>query len=154
MNIKKIIAVVIVLLIILVSFLFLSEKIFNYTVVEQLNSPLQEDPILPITDIKEEYKDSTYTFVGTIDVPTPCHSLESKVNKISDVIYEIEINTINPSEDIMCAQVITSKQYKVSFEGSENILVYAKINGTIYELSRFVIPEGEDINTFELMIKG
>lgn len=151
---KKTIIVIITLAALLFVLLYVSEKIFNKTIVEQLNSPLQEEAVLPILDIKEEYKNSTYTFAGEIDLPTPCHKIETKVNKISDVMYEIEVNTIEPSPDQGCVQVITPQKYKVSFEGPESVLVYAKIDDRVYELNRFVIPEGENIDTFELFIKG
>lgn len=151
---KKIIITFTALLVLLIVFLFVSENIFNKTIVDQLNTPLQEEAILPIVDIKEQYKDSNYTFVGSIDLPTPCHTVEANVNQITDVMFEIIVNTIEPKEDVMCAQVITPRQYSVSFEGPETVLVYANINGVIHELSRFVVPEGEDINAFELYIKG
>lgn len=152
MNMKKIIITLVVLSAFLFVFLFVSEKMFNKTIVDT-NNPSQ-DIVLPIMDIKEQYKGSTYTFAGTIDLPTPCHQLDTKVNQISDAVFEIEMNIVAPAQDIMCAQVIAPTPYNVSFEGPSDILIYAKLDGEIYELSRFVIPEGEDINTFELFIKG
>lgn len=152
---KKISITFVTLLVILATFLFISEKVFKKTIIEEPQSQSQEqEEILPIADIKEQYIDSTYTFVGSVDLPTPCHTLETKVNQISDTVFEIVVNTIAPAEGIMCAQVITPRQYSASFEAPENILVYANINGVITELSRFVVPEGENINTFELYIKG
>jgi uncharacterized protein YneF (UPF0154 family) len=150
---KKIIITFVTLLIVLIAGLFIAEKFFNKTIIEEVSAPINTEP-LPIIDIKEQYKDSTYTFVGTIDVPTPCHSLTTSVNPISEGLYEIVITTVSPQEDIMCAQVITPKQYSVSFEAPADIEVIATIDGVLHELSRFVIPEGADISTFELYIKG
>jgi hypothetical protein len=149
---KKIIITFFALVIILLAILFVSEALFNKNLIEQIPTPIED--VLPIVDIKEQYKDSTYTFVGSVDLPTPCHSVEAKVNQISDPLYEIEVTILPPAPDVMCAQVITPRQYSVSFQAPEEITVFANINGVIHELSRFVVPEGENINTFELYIKG
>lgn len=154
MNIKQMIITLVALSVALFTVLFASEKIFNKTIIPDMTPSSEQEAILPIMDIKEQYVAPTYTFVGSIDVPTPCHTLNAKVNQISDVMFEIEVNTISPGDDVMCAQVISTQQFSVSFDAPKDILVYAKINGEIYELSRFVIPEGENINNYDLFIKG
>lgn len=150
---KNTIISIVVLIALLVLVLFGFQKFFNRNIIPTNQEPVQEE-ILPVHEIKEQYDGSTYTFAGTIDLPTPCHSLETNVIQLSGSEYQIQINTIAPEEDVMCAQVITPQPYNVSFEAPADITVTAQINGQDYELSRFVVPEGEDINLFELYIKG
>lgn len=150
---KKIIITIVALLAILTVLVYGYEFIFKKPIIE---SPTitPEDILTETIEVKEQYKNSTYTFVGSVDMPTPCHSLTQKVNQISESKYEIEINTIEPNQDTVCAQVITPKTYKVSFTAKPDITVTAKINGVIYELNRFLIPNDQNIDTFKLEIKG
>lgn len=150
---NKIITVVVLLILLLVS-IFGYELIFKTPLVE---SPVKEETSeLPMStlDIKEQYQDGVYTFAGTIQVPTPCHLVESNVTTAGDNQYEININTVAPGEDVMCAQVITDKNYKVSFEAPEDAVIRAFVDGVEYELNRFEVPAGQDIDSFELFIKA
>jgi hypothetical protein len=150
---KKTIITVISLLIGLIIVIYAYEFIFKKPVIE---SPIIDENSFPAqkVEIKEQYKDSMYTFAGSIDVPTPCHSLTTTLNKLSDVQYEIQIRTIDPPEDVVCAQVITSKPYKISFEGLEDIEVTINIDGIIYQTNRFVVPSDQNIDSFILEVKG
>lgn len=151
---KKTIISVLSLLVVLLIVVFGYELILKKPVIE---SPTIDQPgftdILPI-ELKEQYRDAKYTFVGSITVPTPCHSVTSKVNKISEKEYEIEVKTTDPTPGKVCAQVLTEQNYKVSFSAPKDIVVKAKINGVVHEVNRFVIPNDENIDTFQLKIKG
>lgn len=129
------------------------EFIFKKPVIE---SPTVEEESVPTqkVELKEQYKGSTYTFAGTVTVPTPCHALNTRVNKVSDTQYQIEIATLPPKEGIMCAQVLTDKPYKVSFQAPKDITVTVLIDGVKYETNRFLIPSDQNIDTFKLEIKG
>lgn len=150
---KKTIIGIVSLLIILTALVYGYEFIFKKPIIE---SPTveQEEVQKQKVEIKEQYKDSIYTFVGMLDLPTPCHMFSAKTNKISDTKYQIAITTINPKEDVVCAQVITPKPYKVSFKAPENIEITILIDGAEYQTNRFVIPSEENIDTFKLEIKG
>lgn len=138
----------------LVLILFGFQKFFNRDLITEKQEMVISEEILPVLEIKEQYENGTYTFAGTIDLPTPCYSLKTSVAQVSQEEYQIQINTIAPEADVMCAQVITPQPYNVSFEAPIDIVVTAKIDDQLHELTRFVIPEGEDINLFELYIKG
>ena len=150
---KKTIITVISLLVGLIIVIYAYEFIFKKPIIE---SPTVDESSFPTQkiEIKEQYKDSTYTFAGSLDLPTPCHSLLTAVNKLSDTQYQIQVTTIDPKEDVVCAQVITSKPYKVSFEGPEDIEVTINIDGTIYQTNRFVVPSDQNIDSFILEVKG
>lgn len=150
---KNTIITIIVLLALLGLVLFGFSKIFTTSPTSIMPEPDTEE-ILPVLEIKEQYDGTTYTFAGTIDLPNPCYQLETNVLEVSENEYVIQINTIEPGEDVMCAQVITPQAYNVTFEAAEDAQISAQINDQKYELFRFVVPEGEDINLFELFIKA
>jgi hypothetical protein len=150
---KKTIITIISLLVGLIIVIYAYEFIFKKPIIE---SPTIDESSFPTQkiEIKEQYKDSTYTFVGSLDLPTPCHSLATTVNKVSDAKYQIQVTTIDPKKDTVCAQVITPKPYKVSFKAQADIEVTVNINGVEYQTNRFVVPDGENIDTFQLEVKG
>lgn len=150
---KKIIITVVALVIALFVIVYGYEFVFNKPIIESPTVDEYQAPAQKV-EVKEQQKGSMYTFAGELDLPTPCHSLTTKVNKISDTTYQIEINTVAPAADVMCAQVITPKPYKVSFEAGENITVTVLLDGVEYETNRFLIPDGANIDTFKLEIKG
>lgn len=149
---KNALITILSLLALLIIIGFVYEVIFKKPIVQ--SPTIDEEINLPAYDIKEEYKDSTYTFVGTVEVPTPCHNLESEVKQVSGSKYQIIVNTISPAEGVVCAQVMTNKDFKVTFKALADAEITAVINGVEYELNRFVVPEGENIDTFKLEIKG
>lgn len=151
---KKTIITIVSLIVLLAVVLYGYEFIFKKPVIESPTIDQTEEFPQEALEVKEQYKDSKFTFVGTIPVPTPCHTLTSKVNMVAPGAYQIELTTVPPKEGIMCAQVITDKTFKVVFAAPEDALVTAIIDGVPYELNRFTIPDGENIDTFELMIKG
>lgn len=151
---KKTIIVIALLLITLGILVYGYEFMFKKPITESPTiSENSESPMLT-KEIKEQYKDSVYTFVGTEQLPTPCHTLKSKINLVSEGIYQIEVTTVAPPPETICAQVVTEKSYKVSFKAGEKITVTALINGIEYKLNRFVIPLDKNIDTFDLKIKG
>lgn len=151
---KKTIIGIVSLLVVLIALVYSYEFIFKKPIIESPTVEQQEELQNQKIEIKEQYKDSIYTFAGVLDLPTPCHSFSIETNKISDSKYQIVLNTINPKEDIVCAQVVTPKPYKTSFRAPENIEVTVLIDGVEYQTNRFVIPSNEDIDTFKLEIKG
>ena len=151
---KKTIITIISLLIVLSVLIYGYEFIFKKPIIESPTIEESTDDFLPTLEVKEQYKNSTYTFVGSIQVPTPCHSVASKVNKISDSEYQIELTTVSPAKDIVCAQVVTDKSFKVSFQAPVGVKVTAILDGVPYQINRFVIPNDQNIDTFQLEVKG
>ena len=152
---KNKIITIVGLLVLLVALVFGYEAVFNKQIVE---SPIKEDvsdnDLLLTLDVKRQYEDGVYTFAGQISVPTPCHTISSEVIAIENSVYVIEITTSAPNQDVVCAQVITQKDYKVSFEAPENTDVRAFVDGVEYRINNFDVPAGFDIDEFDLRIKG
>lgn len=114
---------------------------------------VQEEENKPTETIvtKYQYKDGMHVYVGTLELPTPCHSYNTEVvDGDSGKVLEI---TTTPGDEF-CTQVITERMFKVSFEGDEGESVLARLNGEIVNLNIFEIPEGEDIDEIDIFIKG
>lgn len=103
---------------------------------------------------KHQYKDGIHTYIGTFETPNACnnYNAEIKDGENSEKIIEI---TYSDSGEI-CAQVITERNFRVSFEGSEEESqnVIATINGELVNLNIFEVPENQNIDDFEIFIKG
>lgn len=150
---KKTIITVVSLVILLASITYAYEFIFKKPIIESPTVEEQKVAQSPI-EIKEQYTNSTYTFAGSIPVPTPCHTLSTKTNKISETSYQIEITTNKPQDDQICAQVISEKPYKVSFVAQPNITVTLLVDGIEYPVNRFEVPLNQNIDTYQFEFKG
>lgn len=151
---KKTIVTLVALLIALIVVVYAYEFIFKKPIIE--SPTIEEETSFPTqkVELKEQHTDSSYTFAGMIDLPTPCHSFNTKTNKISNSKYKIQIDTVSPKEGVVCTQVITPKSYKVNFEAPNDITVTVVINGVEYETNRFQIPNNQNIDSFILEVKG
>jgi len=114
---------------------------------------LVERPDITI-NVKHQYKDDLHTYLGTFEVPTPCHSYEA------DLIYEADEIIIDlkytQSLDSECALVVTDRDFRVSFTGEESDaeFVIAKLNGNLVNLNIFEVPKSQNIDDFQIYIKG
>ncbi len=151
---KNTIIPIIALLALLVVALYSYELVFNKPLITEQQPDAQDQLDMPMLDIKEQYSDGTLTFVGTVDLPDPCHSIESSVKQTGENIYEINLTTIRPSGSGGCISVIAPVDFKVSFTASPDAIVTAVFDGVKYKLNRFEVPPGENIDTYELFIKG
>ena len=104
-------------------------------------------------NVKHQYKDGEHVYVGTFETPTPCYNYNVELsevddNRVIDITYNLTEN------DQICAQVITEREFRISYEGDENDSVIATINGELVNLNVFEVPTEENINQFEIFIKG
>jgi len=116
------------------------------TSTEQL--PVEE---MRIVTAKHQYKDATHTFAGEIVMPTPCDALSWTVATTTDAT-RISFITTSPAE--VCAQVITSQRFKVSFRGSASTTVQATLDNAPIRLNIIEVGSEENLDNFEIYIKG
>lgn len=112
-----------------------------------------DENIIPLT-VRHQYKDGAHTFVGDLELPSPCHAYNAFIEdgekeNIKNIIVEIT----EPKEEV-CAQVITNVTFRVSVEGSEDLQFKAFVNGEARRLNIFDLEPEVDIDQFELFIKG
>jgi hypothetical protein len=108
-----------------------------------------------VVTAKHQIKARVHTVAGEIDMPTPCDLLEWDVS-ISESYPEqvlIKFKTVNKSEGL-CAQVITPQRFMVQFEASRRASITATLDGEKIILSLIKVKEDEDIDQFEVFIKG
>lgn len=149
---NKIITVVLLLILLVVS-VYGYEMIFKKPLVE---SPSQESTVgalVDTLDVKTQYVDGMLTIAGTIQTPTPCHTVSTEVAQTGPESFDLTLTTSIP-QGIICAQVISNKDFKVTFEAPATSTVKAAIDGLEYKLNMFEVPAGQDIDAFDLYIKG
>lgn len=108
----------------------------------------------PVTvDVKHQVIGQTHTVAGSIELPTPCHTLQTTadVNTTSNTAV---IKFVASTTAETCAQVITSKTFKVQFTGASDINIMGTFNGKTINLNIFEVPADENIDTFQIYNKG
>ncbi|MDA8611422.1 hypothetical protein N9L18_00980 [Candidatus Pacebacteria bacterium] len=158
MNKKQGIFILIIILILIVLGLYSFAKENSKKIEEAEMSPreeaIEDDKNRPeeSIDLKHQYRDGEHIFAGKIGVPTPCHEVTAVV--VPGDPAELQINTIAPSETEACAQVITEKEYKAYYKGEKEINFLATVDGKPVSLNQFEIPEGQNIDSVNILIKG
>jgi hypothetical protein len=143
--------VVIVVIIIIASLVSRNNNVENPTERDNANIEETEKETL---NVKHQYKDGEHVFVGTLQLPTPCHSYNAEVVETENG-PEIKITITEPAQDQVCAQVISEKDFKVTYKSDNPDLEFKYfVNGTEVNFNLFEVSPEENIDTFELFIKG
>lgn len=120
----------------------------------QVDAASSSVPYASRVDAKHFFIDGVHTFVGVIDMPTPCDllSAQSRVMESFPEQVVIDFTVINNAES--CVQVVTPQRFKVSAAASKDASISATWKGQPVELN--LIPAGKDEvpEDFELFIKG
>jgi len=137
---------------------------FSHVKKTEINNPEQpsvvtEDIVLPYenvkrVDAKHYFIDGVHTFVGEIELPTPCDLLEGEAVIMESYPEKINLDftVINTSDT--CTQVITNQRFMIEAQASEEASVVASFMGRDVELNLIPAAEGETPDEFELFIKG
>ncbi|MFB6208477.1 MAG: hypothetical protein ABEJ69_03940 [Candidatus Nanohaloarchaea archaeon] len=87
----------------------------------------------------------TVTFTGYIQAPTPCHTIDSDVEKENNS-YNLNVVTVAPSDDRACVQQLTMIKYEGEFSTDGEFTVVVQHDGKTIE-SLESPREGQDRNT-------
>ena len=126
---------------------------------EWQNTPAEVSSTSPITaktvvTAKHAYRNGTHIVAGEIPLPTPCHILESAGSASSDKSHVfIELTSSVKTGDV-CAAVITPARFKVSVKANKNATISATLNGKEVILNLIEAGPNENLDNFELYIKG
>jgi hypothetical protein len=105
---------------------------------------------------QHQYRAGMHTVAGEVDLPTPCYLLETnavvRVEEPDPDEAIIQFSTVDQSE--ICAQVITPVRFKESFAASEDATITATWNGTEVPINVIEVGPDENLDDFELFIKG
>jgi len=145
--------IIIVALIVLILVVVFVNKSINTTVVDTSLPQTEENSLLETLVVKHQYKDGEHVFIGDIDLPTPCYSYNAFIQDTEDPNKKIlKVETKDSGE--VCAEVITTATFRVSYKGAEDLTFTAFVNDKEYRLNSFEIPKTVDIDEFEIFIKG
>jgi len=137
---------------------------FSYMKKTEIDTPAQppvvvEDEVVPYADIvridaTHYFIDGEHTFVGELNMPTPCDLLEGGAVVMESYPEQIRLDftVINTADS--CTQVITSQRFMVSASASEEATVTATFMGREVELNLIPASPGETPDEFEVFIKG
>lgn len=154
MNKATVITLIVIVLLLLVGwFAFWRDGGQIEQVVED-ETQMEEVEAMLIT-AKHEFSDGTHIIAGEVNLPTPCHILNTSVDvtKGTDPDQAI-INFESTTQAETCIQVIAPTRFKVDFEADENAEITATWNGKKVDLNLIPVAEGESLDDFEIFIKG
>lgn len=155
---RTILIITVVIIIIIFTGVTLTKESPESSLRETMIEELEEKPEETLS-VKHQYKDGEHVFVGTIDLPTPCHSYNSEIiaeeAEGGENMPEIKITISEPNADIICAQVIAEHDFKVTYKSDDPDLKFkATINGILVNLNIFEVSPQDNIDTIELFLKG
>lgn len=107
-----------------------------------------------IITAKHAYRNGEHIIAGEIPLPTPCHILESSGIASADkkTLFLSFLSSIKTGE--VCAEVITPARFKITVRADKNAKIVATLNGQ--EVTPNLIEAGpdENLDNFDLYIKG
>lgn len=120
-----------------------------------INSQTPDQTEKVIVTGMHQFSNGRHIIAGEVDLPTPCHLLNHEVIVAESFPEQVTINFSTAITDaVICAQVITSSRYKIEFDASENAGIKATWNGVPAQLNLIPVGPGEDLNQFDIFIKG
>lgn len=156
-NTKTIIILIVIALAILVAGWFLTrdgklEKGEGSIVGEETD--LDFDAPRETITAKHQFSNGTHIIAGEIGVPTPCHILEVDVTVAESFPEQVTVRFTMSTQAEACVQVITPARFKVEFDASDSARISGTLNGEPVTLNLIEADSGEDLDEFELFIKG
>jgi hypothetical protein len=123
------------------------------------NTPAEKPEPIVITEktvvtAKHAYANGVHTIAGEVPLPTPCHVLEAAAKVSADKkTVVVELASSMKTGDV-CAQVITPARFKVTARAAKNAHITATLNGQEITLNLMEAGPNENLDNFELYIKG
>jgi len=112
--------------------------------------------VTPKTTItaKHAYQNGTHTIAGEVPLPTACHLLEVTGSTSPDKkeIVVAFVSIIKTEE--VCPENITPARFKVSIKALQKATTAATLNGQEITLNLIEAGPDENLDSFELYIKG
>lgn len=102
--------------------------------------------------VKHQYKDGEHRFIGTLELPSPCHSYSAEIE--DGVVPNIALTISDPAEGQMCGQVIVDRTFDVRHVSPRETIFTASLNNEPVILNIFEVAADENIETIDLYLKG
>lgn len=153
---KNNIILIVVLIIVVIGISFVSinkNKVEDPSLRDEIIEKEEQRPEITL-DVKHQYKDGEHVFVGSLELPTPCHSINSEIVTNENGL-ELKVTTTAPAGDMMCVQVIADKTFKATYKSTnENEKFIGTLNGERVNLNIFEVGPDDNIDDLELFLKG
>jgi len=107
-----------------------------------------------IVTAKHAYQNGIHTFAGEVPLPTSCHILEQSILASKDKMHIFITLTSSIKTNQICAQVITPARFKLVINAKKNATVTTILNGQEITLNLIEAGPDENLDNFELYIKG
>ena len=157
---KKILSIIIlIVLLVVVAMMFFGvkkqkEQVVKITERERVSEEQQVESRDSIT-VKHQFRNGMHTYVGSIDIPSPCHTAEISTQYNSEdnsVLVDMVVKP--PVADAVCAQVITPTPFEITFDAPENAEVFFMLNGDMLIVNQYEVPPAQNIDSVDLYFKG
>lgn len=156
---RRTIILIVVIFILLIIGMFTFTSLMKKEVAVKVPTDVVVGEVVPYPNIKRieakhYFIDGLHTFVGEIEMPTPCDLIDvnSMVRESFPEQVQIDFTVINNSQE--CVDVITAQRFLVEARASKEASVSASFMGRVVELNLIPALEGELPADFELFIKG
>jgi len=137
--------VVVVALIIIGAVIFMRNSGGDTLEPPAVNTPTDS---LPVTiNAKHLFADGVHRYHGVVTSPTPCYDVSATVStngEGSGMSYVIHVVS-SEQEGAICAQVLTDKEFDVSFTALEDAKVEATLNGKPATLNVIEVYSPEEL---------
>ena len=107
-----------------------------------------------VISAKHAYAKGTHTIAGEVPLPTACDLLNSNTVVSADQKQVLVQLTSKIFTGENCTPDITPARFKVSAAASEKATITASLNGQPVTLNLIEATPGENLDNFELYIKG
>jgi hypothetical protein len=125
---------------------------------EWLNTPAEQKTVLvtPKTTItaKHAYQNGTHIVAGEVPLPTTCHILDASGAASSDKKQVLVTLASSIKTGETCLDNITPARFKVSVKALKGARVSGTLNGQEIILNLIEAGPDENLDNFELYIKG
>jgi len=123
-----------------------------------MNAPAETKEVLVTSKTtvtaRHAYRNGAHIILGEVPLPTACHILEAFGTLLADTkqVFVELVSSIKTGET--CLGNITPARFKVSVKARENTKITATLNGQEIILNLIEAGADENLDNFELYIKG
>ncbi len=114
----------------------------------------EDTEVVPDITAKHQYKNGKHIIAGEVNLPTPCYILDVQAVVAESMPEQVTLKFTSTTQGELCAQMVTTERFRADFTASQKAVISATWNGKPVKLN--LIPAGvnEDLNNFEIFIKG
>ena len=120
---------------------FLNKSDTSPTFPDEATSPLPQT-----LTVRHQYSEGEHRYSGSVNVPTPCHSLVSQaIVRLELEPDEVMLNLTTSTDKEECEQKVTLKIFLIAFKADAHALVAATLNGKNILLDTIEVEKNESV---------